>query len=651
MKKDISIVFDYDLKIPEAEDWFRIEKNLNSKESRQANMADDDYFHDSFGLCVDDEKEARNHFYKEIRIIKSCSADKELEKLELHKSKAVADFKNFYLAVEYMVREFKPEVADVQKMLSLLFWYCGPGAVYDMVMGIYRETKENYFGNNDLVNTDMFLDFYNLYQRFGDYYLIVEGDVESAIKCYELYGLDWYDFINRDWDECEDLQEKEETKQRVLNARNKLNLFKNPTETIQHKEIEYPYEAIFSKFCKAVEDENQEEVRRYAIEFFNEIKSLKCNEESIGELRFPIRYGYSVREKGLEYILMSMLDNEEFDNLSDKSQKSIMECIKINHAPTLAPLRDFIINKRYSDVFSYRLELLKIIMFSKQIEGYLKVSDISNLDLAYYTTLNTFSYMLPGEEKEVSDETIGRLAVMNIAYMNDPNEGRTLQKCLFAGAVPFEEGLSQRKKARYPYVFIKCFTPQIDFLPMWEMYGDHAEGCCLVIDWNKINEKYEQKNVPLYNVCYLSKDKETYKVEPQHNVNIQNITELGKCLNKLSDSCNVLYSQNPDCIDAIQKAVNRIIFLFKDASYSYEKEVRICYQFPEIDKKFKHTNQSNKKLYVTTEFVIPFKEIILGPKFANGAEVIPYFQERIDMMCNELGQDNPQITFSDIVYV
>lgn len=54
---------------------------------------------------------------------------------------------------------------------------------------------------------------------------------------------------------------------------------------------------------------------------------------------------------------------------------------------------------------------------------------------------------------------------------------------LFDDTIPFEGGSLQRKNARYPYVFIKCFTPQIDFLPMWEMYGDYAEGCCLVIDW------------------------------------------------------------------------------------------------------------------------------------------------------------------------
>ena len=51
-----------------------------------------------------------------------------------------------------MVLEFKPEVADVQRMLSLLFVHCKAGAVYDMVMEIYRETTENkalYFSDSD----------------------------------------------------------------------------------------------------------------------------------------------------------------------------------------------------------------------------------------------------------------------------------------------------------------------------------------------------------------------------------------------------------------------------------------------------------------------------------------------------------------------
>ena len=36
--------------------------------------------------------------------------------------------------------------------------------------------------------------------------------------------------------------------------------------------------------------------------------------------------------------------------------------------------------------------------------------------------------------------------------------------------------------AECPYVFVKCFTPRVDYLPMWEMWRP-CVGCCLMGDW------------------------------------------------------------------------------------------------------------------------------------------------------------------------
>lgn len=114
-------------------------------------------------------------------------------------------------------------------------------------------------------------------------------------------------------------------------------------------------------------------------------------------------------------------------------------------------------------------------------------------------------------------------------------------------------------------------------------------------------------------------------------------------------TCHYLKGGN-GCLEAMHSILNEILYLFKDASYSYEKEVRICYQFPEVDTSFLHTAGEFGKVYVSTEFPVQLREVILGPKFENRAVVTPYLQEQIDLMCKECGVRVPRITMSNIEY-
>ena len=70
----------------------------------------------------------------------------------------------------------------------------------------------------------------------------------------------------------------------------------------------------------------------------------------------------------------------------------------------------------------------------------------------------------------------------------------------------------------------------LDYLPMWEMYGDHARGCCLVIDWETSKWMEEEAEPVLYHVCYLRKQGNSYVVLNEDN-------------EKLSRSCRAINSQ------------------------------------------------------------------------------------------------------------
>ena len=39
---------------------------------------------------------------------------------------------------------------------------------------------------------------------------------------------------------------------------------------------------------------------------------------------------------------------------------------------------------------------------------------------------------------------------------------------------------------------------------------------------------------------------------------------------------------------------------------------------------------------MATEFYAELKEVILGPKFMNRSDVMPYLQEQIDLMCVQI---------------
>ena len=68
---------------------------------------------------------------------------------------------------------------------------------------------------------------------------------------------------------------------------------------------------------------------------------------------------------------------------------------------------------------------------------------------------------------------------MHLSYMNDPMEGNVLKDFLL-GTKRMDR--SERKDIIQPYVFMKCFTSRVDYLPMWGMYGKNATGCGSVFD-------------------------------------------------------------------------------------------------------------------------------------------------------------------------
>ncbi len=286
----------------------------------------------------------------------------------------------------------------------------------------------------------------------------------------------------------------------------------------------------------------------------------------------------------------------------------------------------------------------RVLTYVSDIKGLLKVKTL-NEDPIYYTSLKTLFYMLPDACRDDLSKC-GKLSIMHVSYMNDPTEGRVLYKRL--GKEKLSDTIIRgRIITNMAYVFMKCFTNQMDYLPMWEIYGDHAEGCCIVLD----KEQFIGQESDLFRVCYLDADNSVTRVNNPAFTK-EEINYLEDSLINLKECANT-FEENE--MDVLRVCLADIRHLFKESSYSYEHEMRIIKTFDMKNDAFQHTKSDDpiKKsplLYVRSDKPVHIKEIVLGPKFSEISCRVPYLQEQIEEMSNLTNNKMPIITKSSIHY-
>ena len=231
---------------------------------------------------------------------------------------------------------------------------------------------------------------------------------------------------------------------------------------------------------------------------------------------------------------------------------------------------------QFEDSFRVVLDLALFIHSVDEIMKTLLVPPSQDDQFAYYTSYETLGYMFWKDPE--NSVNYGRLPLMHVAYMNDPNEGKVLNGYLFG--TNSENG--PRKNLREPYVFLKCFTDQVDDLPMWEMYGDGAKGVCVVLSgfyYPTVRERMEgtplksENKTPmeLYRVLYLNNTKkpdhrgEMYTLEYAYNQTLSQdkIEEIRQLLQELK----VILSRNLNDGKYFNDSLGKLRYLFKDADY------------------------------------------------------------------------------------
>lgn len=456
----------------------------------------------------------------------------------------------------------------------------------------------------------------NVYIKVGDYFLLNKKEIRNAIKWYRLYNRENIRASKRDErisiSALESILYREEIDTKFLDGKIDQNIIRLYKECMLNEYDCNSTQLLVSK-CD---------------EYVDYVKDI-IGKISIMEFRYIFVINYRIKEMCL---IPNLFVYTNYSNVRI-NKELVLKMIYESHNIHLKKLNTIL----KLDKFDELLEYIKIIEYVISIKSKLKVKN--SITTAYYTKFSNLYHMFPYKGIK---ENISKFSLMNIAYMNDPNEGKVINKFFFKNNKNNE--YEKRKLINTPYVFLKCFTSKIDDIPMWEMYGDHAKGCCIVIKANKNNRKeWNNQNLDLYKICYIDNEVDYDPVENKYNENIieDEIILLNEWLNKIKLIVNSISEK-----EIVNSILEDIRYLFKDKDYSHEDETRIIKNYDEYSEDFKYTNEDNPKLFVLFREKINIDEIIIGPKCNRPNEMVPFIKEEF----SRLDGLKPKITISNVNY-
>lgn len=303
-------------------------------------------------------------------------------------------------------------------------------------------------------------------------------------------------------------------------------------------------------------------------------------------------------------------------------------------------------------------KILTIYENIQNIKFQLVVNNFKGLEFGHYTDGEVLQILLQQKESISDNESFiieGRTRLYNVGYMNDPEEGKLLDK-LFE----FNKSSGLEDKVGSSPWFLMSLTTAIDELTMWSQYGSNAEGVCLVLKPDSFLEVKSQGDLEwfmakpieidstqkdevkdyspldskdcLYKICYLSEDslkKGEIKIEEEDNTLFKDKTSLSKVECLLKEIKNVIkevLEKKEELRDDLNKLLEEIRYLFKSSAYSYEKELRIL-KYSELSPKNNkikvHNVKPAAKLYLERDTPVELKSIIFGPKYNKPEDVVP----------------------------
>lgn len=310
--------------------------------------------------------------------------------------------------------------------------------------------------------------------------------------------------------------------------------------------------------------------------------------------------------------------------------------------------------------------ILDIYSLVLNIKFELAVKEFPEGGFGHYTTARTLHIHLNQKERILNKskyKMISKSRLYNVDYMNDPEEGKILDRYLLQQ----KENNFKNSLNPSPW-FLMCLTTAIDDLTMWSQYGANAEGVFLELkndsfrlansiddlEWlsgrlgsktskNIANEKETNSDKDnLFKICYLDENelnngnlvivssenkKDFYLSEKE----IENVTLL---LEKLKEKVDEMDTVNNSKLSSdVDKLLEEIRYLFKASGYQYEKELRVL-RYAKIESTasestsneligIQYDSDTLAKPYLERQKPIQIKRVIFGPKFSRPEYVTP----------------------------
>ena len=633
--------FEYDKKLYEE----LLTLNPHPEFMDRVSIVTEDYEHDAFGSLPGDEKNALGHaagvLWKIQKYRPSFSGEESKTirtRKRSHTKKPdlllfVNDLENDFYNYCACIKHGLGNKADLRALTEALLCYGCEDTVWEEVTEWHTAVSEN----KNFAKSTFLPNFDRLYIRQADRFLFLELNTEEALKFYGLAALSW----------DHEPDAKETNPDDFVSFTRQYELY-----SCILKGASYPYgtssqsSTFFQLYNRIIHSgisssSLSEELSTFVLSIQEIMESPSSR--SLHRARLALLMFIVITRKRLLPELARLYDDPD----RERWEVAIMEKSRLLEDTGYSILSRYAAHMTWKSgiwCFDSYLRLAKAAYLSELLLDELNAEEDAE-EIAYYTSAEVFSYMLPEKCTEEDDtaDRLGKLTVMHLSYMNDPNEGKTLQKAIYGPSYgALQKG---RKPLDVPFVFVKCFSPRIDYLPMWEMYGDHARGCCLVIDWKASKWMEEETEPVLYHVCYLRKQGNSYVVLNEDNEKLsRSCRAINSQLQELHNVAEEIAEQDRRYLDDV---LGKVLYLFKDSSYSYEQELRVIYQTKD---NILHTDSDKPWLFVQTPFPLQLDEVILGPKFPDVSTRVPYLQEQLDLMCEKTGTEKPRITLSEIDY-
>ena len=307
----------------------------------------------------------------------------------------------------------------------------------------------------------------------------------------------------------------------------------------------------------------------------------------------------SIIEKHIEYKLfaLSFISYCRKNSVVDDNKETLKR-IKVEHSQDKEIVEDVdnLINP-YNDIEDTINEIKKILI-KTDIDDLLQ-----KIRLGHYTSVETIQHLFKVNEGGQKEAT---LRLTNSRQMNDPNEGLLLWEYFF-GEGQDKEGYVLSD------IYISCATSDCDNLVMWNQYADNSTGIMLEYEQQFLREVIDKTELNIGQVCYV----EIVDGEVKQT-SIEGVTDLLKKLKEQAEAKNVDTT-------TLRQLLGSIIYLFKDYSYSHEKEYRIFGEY-QVGVECEFSNKGIKLHKKIDEVALTYSRVILGPRAMHIDYIAPYLK-------------------------